>query len=319
MDTGEPTSPAPDSRSTRPGVVTGLLLFCVLLVVFWQIMAARARSPSRAFRLTAREFDAFTWSPPGWQVQRLPVTYTPAEPNLLAFRLERRSADGRRTGGPVRIRLLHGYNMRDCMRLKGYRVDLIADTRLTPAEAPAPSDPPWRHLLPRGRQVQVWRLTARNGERSYCITGMLRASDFEETPIDIRRMAFPRVAVVDDAGWVPQGLRWSSLRHPIANFRRLMRLKWNNARCDLLTFLHLRPPAWASEDLLTLEAETKAAATSEADRDLLPAIFDAYVEVLAALQEWRRRTAPKPTSFLGPSRASRFAKSPTPERVSSAS
>jgi hypothetical protein len=68
-------------------------------------------------------------------------------------------------------------------------------------------------------------------------------------------MAFPRVGTPDAASWNPTGLRWSSLRHPIRNTRLFVRAKWNASRCDLLTFLSLRRPAWVTDSYFTLVVE----------------------------------------------------------------
>jgi hypothetical protein len=81
---------------------------------------------------------------------------------------------------------------------------------------------------------------------------MLRAGDYEPTVDDVRSMPFPRVATPDDPRWKPEGLTWASLRHPIREIRTRLRARWNSSRTDVLTFLRLRRPAWASEELLTL-------------------------------------------------------------------
>ena len=163
---------------------------------------------------------------------------------------------------PVIVRLVHGYNMPDCMKLKEYEVSLLRDIRRAEADGSRVQGfPPAPYVATEGKQgfkgggelgVQVWKLKSVTDDVSVWVTTMIRAGDFEGTDVDIRSMAFPRVGARVEPNWVPRGVTWKSLRHPVANFRKFMAKKWDNSRCDLWTFLKLRQPAWASEELLTL-------------------------------------------------------------------
>jgi len=239
--------------------VAALLVVCVALVAFWQVASRLASRPFAAMRLGADDFAGFVPTDPQWNIRLVHIKATPVEPTVIAYDVRPRAAgmqDGV-AGAPVLVRLVHGYNMVDCMRIKQYRVDLLSDTR---RRGVAPGDAASGGRLP----VQVWRLTAPSGERSVWVTTMLRASDFGATDSDTRDMAFPRIGTPDDPAWAPSGLRWSSFRHPLRNFRLYLRSKWNSSRSDPLTFLRLRQPAWASDVLLTLVSEYRGASVAAA-------------------------------------------------------
>ncbi len=149
---------------------------------------------------------------------------------------------------PLLVRIVHGYNMVDCMRIKQYEVDCLADTRVSP---PISAFSFQLSALP----IQMWKLTSTIDESSVWLTTMLRAADFAATKVDTRDMAFPRVGTPDDPSWAPTGLKWSSFRHPIRNARLALRARWNASRRDIWTFLRLRQPAWASDEMLTMVTE----------------------------------------------------------------
>ena len=101
-------------------------------------------------------------------------------------------------------------------------------------------------------------------------------------------MAFPRVDVPDDPRWIPRGFSWSDLRHPSVSLRQWVRARWNASRTDLLTFLRLRQPAWASEELLTyLTRSVNPDITGENAGDVRKVVVAAHTEMLEALQRWR--------------------------------
>ena len=56
-----------------------------------------------------------------------------------------------------------------------------------------------------------------------------------------------------------------SFRRPIHNLKRTLRARWNNARCDLLTFLKLRRPVYASDEILTLVSTVAIPPANEAN------------------------------------------------------
>jgi hypothetical protein len=120
---------------------------------------------------------------------------------------------------------------------------------------------------------------------------MLSAGQLTPTGLDTRDVPFPRIGTPDDPRWVPTGLSWRSFRHPVSNLVVTVRHLWNNARCDLLTFLRVRQPAWASDEVLTLV--TASSPVSRADEGL------ARGEVLALhrafyvdLRAWAGRWGP---------------------------
>lgn len=243
---------------TRERRVAMLLVVCVALVAFWQVTSRLASRPFDALRLGPEAFSGFTPSDPRWTMRLVYIKATPTEPTVIAYDVRPRAAGGPDAvvAAPVLVRLVHGYNMVDCMRIKQYRVDLLSDTRHRRA---APGDTALTRNLP----VQTWRLTSPSGECAIWVTTMLRASDFGATDTDTRDMAFPRVGTPDDPAWAPSGLKWSSFRHPVRNFHRYLRSKWNASRSDLLTFLRLRQPAWASDVMLTMVSEYKGASVTE--------------------------------------------------------
>jgi len=237
--------------------VAALLVVCVALVAFWQVTSWLAARPYKALRLSAEHFAGFSPSDIKWQMRLMHIKATPTEPTVIAYEVRPRVAGSADTAAsaPVLLRLVHGYNMVDCMRIKQYRVELLSDTRrrgIAPGDAASGERPP----------VQIWRLISPSGDCSVWVTTMLRASDFGATDTDTRDMAFPRVGIPDDPAWAPSGLKLSSFRHPVRNFRLYLRSKWNASRSDLLTFLRLRQPAWASDVMLTMVSEYRGASVS---------------------------------------------------------
>lgn len=377
-----------------PGLI---ILLCAAVVIIWQTAGLLARRPGDDFALKAADFDSFELKLNGWTVEKLEVTDTFMEvnllkhlvrtdyrlqttdcrpgpgsdgdvfttksakyakggagvacethPSLLAAAMEGTAIDSRLKtedrspnsttqqlsnlttdlrNAQVLVRLVHGYNMRDCMRIKGYEVQELdfekpegetEDRRLKTADngdgisglreelsgsqvdesGRGGLTPPmiYREKIESGLQssvsslqsspTQLWLLTSPSGDTSLWLSGMLRAGDFSGLNLSVTDMPFPRVGTPTDPNWIPRGLTWQSLRHPIRNFKFMINAKWNGARCDLLTFLRLRKPAWASDDALTLlvirdispdENEDEAAA-------LMQAI---YSETLSQLRSWR--------------------------------
>ena len=270
-----------DRRNRGEFWVAALLIACVVLVAFWEIMSNRSRRPFEPFALKAADFETFAPESDRWHIRAMPVSPDPIEPNILVYLLTPREE---RAGGPVLVRLVHGYNMVDCMRIKGDEVELLADTRraLDGSSEAAPRDD--------GRQLQIWRLTASTGREAIWITSMLRVGDFGETGVDTRSMPFPRIGIPDNPGWWPQGLSWKSLRNPVRNLRLFLRAKWNASRADLLTFLALRQPAWASDELLTLvAASTDEVIGGEDEAAARRQVEEAHAFMYRELRAWRER------------------------------
>jgi len=255
------------TSTRREWGVAILLVLCVALVAFWEVTSRLAARPFDDLRLSAEDFADFRPAAPSWRLLLVHVKATPTEPTVIAYEVRHRTEGA---GEPVLVRLVHGYNMVDCMRIKQYRVELLADRRRPAPGAPAASAP----ALP----VQVWRLTPPGGRSMVWVTSMLRSSDFAATDTDTRDMAFPRVGTPDDPAWAPTGLKWSSFRHPVRNFRLYLRSKWNASRSDLLTFLRLRQPAWASDVLLTMVSEYHGSSpvTEETEAAVTAYVLDAH-------------------------------------------
>jgi len=227
-----------NKQRTKEKIVAAAFLLCVALVSVWLVISVRARFSYEAFELTGGDFEGFSPVSGDWFAQAVRVAEDPMAPTIIAHELTRRYSENAVEKRLVLVRLVHGYNMCDCMRIKGYKVELLRDNGQRTTHLPPPH--------------QLWRLTSSSGEISIWVTSMLRAHDFGSSGIDVRDMAFPRVGIPDAQGWVPRGLSIKSLRHPIKNLRLFLRSKWNASRCDLLTFLGLRKPSWVSDDLLTL-------------------------------------------------------------------
>ena len=296
-------------KHRREGWIAGVLVGCALLVGFWEIMSNRSRRAFDPFALTAAEFADFVPQSEEWRIKSRPVSTTSIEPNIFAYEVQRAPASVPRSrdagavsaalregsGRPVLVRLVHGYNMRDCMRMKGYEVVLTGDTRegggggeLNIQHPTSNVQRPRREHRP--GKYQLWRLVSEAGDVSIWTTTMLRAGDLSETGVDCRSMAFPRIGLPDDPRWLPRGITWRSLRHPVRNFRMMLRAKWNNSRRDISTFLRLKRPVWASEELLTLVA-LSGGGTVRPDEEQRVAgeVLAAQGFILSELQAWKQR------------------------------
>ncbi|MDA0577957.1 MAG: hypothetical protein O3B24_07655, partial [Verrucomicrobia bacterium] len=69
--------------------------------------------------------------------------------------------------------------------------------------------------------------------------------------------------------------------------------KWNASRTDVLTFLGLRQPHWASEELLTLvSSSVDAAVPAEQEVAVAEAVIAAHSCVHALLETWAKDRTP---------------------------
>jgi len=258
------------------------LIACVGLVAFWEFMANRSRRPLQPFQLTAEDFAGFAPRSEVWNIRAAPVSKSPIEPTILIYEMMRKTIEpvmALTRPVPISVRLVHGYNMPDCMRIRRYEVELVQDTR-TPAG-----------VVPNRRQLQVWRMKSPSQDVSLSVTTMLLAGDLSETSVDTRSMPFPRIGIPDDPNWVPRGFTLDMLKHPVRNFLLLMRSRWNSARCDLATFLRLRQPAWACEDLLTLVAMSHGPSVApEEEAAVIEELIAAQTVILRELQSWRKKS-----------------------------
>ena len=284
----------------RKHIVPGLLVACLLLVAFWLVAGRLSDKPFRAFDLTGADFAGFTPSVPGLTLRALPVTVRDeAEPNVVAY-----LAESAGSAMKLGLRLVHGYNMPMCMKIKGYRVEEIArvlNSQVVEKGAPINlTTQQLSHLVPPGLPVQIWRVISSTGDTSIWITTMIRSGDFAVTSVDVCSMAFPRVDIPDDPNWVPQGFGMADLKHPVESGQKYLRARWNASRTDLLTFLRLRQPAWASEELLTYVSRSMAVAvTAENEAMVISQVLAGHAAVLKELQHWRRSSGPSKSHTSG--------------------
>ena len=262
---------------------------CVVIVGFWEVMSNRNRAPAAGFELTSEDLRGLVPRSDRWQIHAFPVKTTPMEPNIAAFQLRTKE----QSRNAFLVRLVHGYNMCDCMRIKGYNVELITDTRRDTASEQS-EDATHVASHPAPDNLQIWRLTSAGGDVSIWVTAMLRSGDFSQTSVDVRSMAFPRIGIPDDPSWAPRGITLRSLRHPIRNLRLALRAKWNNSRSDAMTFLGLRQPAWASEDILTLVTTSRGVAVRPNDeKETIDQALAAHTFMLGELRGNPRSKSPR--------------------------
>ncbi len=260
----------------RSGCLTVGMFFCVALIVAWEAAALIARRGSEPLSVTADDFKGALPRMDGVRVRRLPLGRDPLQPNVAAFRLQ--PLDAAEGDASYVARLVHGYNVVDCMRIKHFDATLLHDTRECVLTGRADASG-----LPVG--VQVWEFS-KDGRRQVWLVAMLGGADLGWSAVDTRTMAFPRVGTPDAASWNPTGLTWSSLRHPIRNLKLFLRAKWNASRCDWLTFLSLRRPAWVTDAYFTLVIE----AGHDRSQPLLHAreVAPWLLQLQSALQDYGR-------------------------------
>jgi hypothetical protein len=208
-----------------------------------------------------------------WIVKPLPVLYSKTEPNILVYHIFPASGGDAEGGWPVRVRLVHGYNMPDCMRIKGYSVEHLKSIMMV--------DRTDNRITPRS----LWKLRSDCGNISIWATAVLNAGDFKVEDYDITSFPFPKVGVLDEPGWSPRGVTIENLKHPIKNFKLFLRAKWNASRCDVATFLRLKRPAWVSDEKLVLVAASNE--QTHLNEPLVTRnVLLAHSVVLEELQKW---------------------------------
>lgn len=255
----------------RRYVVPGLLVTCTLLVAFWIVASQRNAQPFKPFNLTYHDFAGYCPEVAGSIITPVAVTsHDPAEPNIAVYGVSQESGP---EPTPLLVRLVHGYNMPMCMKIKGYTVEAIPG--VSGSHAPLP--------------MQVWRVTSSVGEVSIWVTTMIRSEDFAVTTVDVTSMAFPRVDVPDDPNWVPKGFSREDLKHPLQSLRIWFRARWNASRTDPLTFLRLRQPAWASEELITYVSRSLPPSVPLGQEpEVIRQVMAGHAAMLQELQKWRR-------------------------------
>ena len=142
---------ASPQRSKKELIVAISLVVCLLIVGFWEVMSKRSERVWDAFQLSAADFQGFKFQSEGWRIDQRKISPSPTDPEILKFDMLRQvasrhgtityrnglpvvttnspnSATNRQLSAmPIRSRLIHGYNMVDCMRIKGYAVKLLHD------------------------------------------------------------------------------------------------------------------------------------------------------------------------------------------------
>lgn len=259
-------------KGCRDRVVGFVLLACLGIVSAWYLLALRSQRPFDPFLLTSDTLSGFSPVMPASRTELRPVENDEHEPNIAVYGFHPETSEGRTT----LVRLVHGYNMRDCMRTKGYDVELV-ESRLSRVE---------------GRQVnmgllrcQVWALTSSIGDRSVWVTSMLTAPGFAGSDVEVTSMPFPRVGVPDALGYSPIGFTWEGLKTPVRNLKLFLRAHWNKSRCDWLTAFGLKRPAWLQDAVLTLVTITHDVSQSG------PPGRDAIDHVLAVHRQFHEQLA----------------------------
>lgn len=281
-------------RKIRSTLVSSLLVGGCLLLAVWLVMAERSARPRKGYAFRASDIADFQPEIPGWAIRAKSIdAENPTDPNIMALELLGESA----SGGPTPrffIRLVHGYNMPMCMKIKYYTVEKIQehgirsvlDPKLQSAFRALSSSTQQLSDLTRALPIQLWRLTSSAGTVSLWVTTMIRAGDFTPTQEDICSMAFPRVETPDDPNWVPRGFRVEDLRHPGEGIQRWWRSRWDGSRWDWLTFLRLRKPVFGSEELLSYVTRSVAPDVTRANEAaILKDLLTTHAAVLSQLQQ----------------------------------
>jgi hypothetical protein len=127
----------------RQHIVSGLMVFCTLLAAFWLVMSWSSRRSYDSFTLTPEKMATFHPALEGWDVRALPITRDDLiDANIAAYSLVRDSSSpviNNRQPIPNNrflVRLVHGYNMPMCMKMKYYTVEKILDYKVRPVADP---------------------------------------------------------------------------------------------------------------------------------------------------------------------------------------
>jgi hypothetical protein len=287
-------------RQIRSSLVSILLVSGCLLLAVWLVLAERSARPGKGYALTTRDLAGFQPVIAGWAVRVKSIdAENPTDPNIMGMELAGENA----SGGPAPrffVRLVHGYNMPMCMKIKYYTVEKIQDSGIRAVTDPKlqsaflsslqqPNSLTTQQQPSPGLPLQLWRLTSGAGTVSLWVTTMIRAGDFAPTREDICSMAFPRVETPDDPNWVPRGLTREDLKHPVGSFQRWWRSRWDGARWDVLTFLRLRRPVSGSEELLSYVTRSVVPDVTPANEAVvLQDLLATHASVLRQLQQWRK-------------------------------
>ena len=80
------------ATARREKWVAGVLVFCIAIVGFWEVMAHRSDRPFSPFEVTASDFVEFVPQSARWDIESLPVSPDPVEPNILMYFLRPQAA-----------------------------------------------------------------------------------------------------------------------------------------------------------------------------------------------------------------------------------
>ncbi len=223
----------------RERIISSIFIVVLLLVAVWMIAANRAQSSFGGYDITPEKFAKFSPSLTGWDARNIPAKFTKYSPNLVAYEMcPRLSQESKVGGGRIVSRLANGYNMVDCMTVKGYKVDLLSNMLNGDGKT--------------GKvYVQTWLLT-RDGIKSVLATSLLRSSDLTTTSADVRSMVYPYAGKPGDQNLGMHGFSW---RHPFVFARNAVRSRWVNSQRDVLAFLRLKKRRWADDKVLTMVTE----------------------------------------------------------------
>lgn len=225
----EKPADSPSVTARRERWVGLVLLACILVVMAWTFAAWRARQPLPPYITQPALFDAFRLEIPGWTSHRTRLPDSPYEANLLVCRLRSEAYPD------VLVRLVHGYNMPNCMRLKGCAVEPL----------PAPGGRA-------GREVQAWQVVSALGDTNLWLTTVVAATNFAPAAIDIRDMPFPGTDFTFADGWHPTGFSLADLRRPFHSLRRFLTAAWHSSQRDPGVMLKWNAPPRPSDEWLVL-------------------------------------------------------------------
>ena len=117
-------------QKIRSALVPALLVGGSLLLAFWLVMAERSARPAKGYALRASDISSFQPVIPGWGIRVKSIdAENPTDPNIMGLELVGESASN---GSVPRffVRLVHGYNMPMCMKIKYYTIEKIQDNRI---------------------------------------------------------------------------------------------------------------------------------------------------------------------------------------------
>jgi len=134
----------------RNYLIPTLMVCCTLLVAVWMVMARISQSSPESFNITPGLFAGFQPRMEGWKVEKLPVAgQGDLDANIVAYSLvpnaqgELLSVIGYQssvnsttnnkkqiTNNRLLVRLVHGYNMPMCMKIKHFTVEKIQDYKV---------------------------------------------------------------------------------------------------------------------------------------------------------------------------------------------